>query len=153
MLVLSRAEVEDLLDLGQLIEALAAAMEDLSAGRASTPSRIAAVVDDRGAFLASMVSYSPAAHALAAKLMSVFPSNAGGPLPTHQAVICVFDSTSGEPVALMDATYITAVRTAAGSALATRLLARPDAAVLGGARNGRAGPRPRPPDPTGAPPA
>ena len=130
MLVLSRAEVEALLDLDGLIEALAAAMEDLSAQRASVPSRVAAVVGDQDAFLASMVSYSPAGHALAAKLVSVFPHNAGGPLPTHQAVICVFDPASGEPVALMDGTYITAMRTAGGSALATRLLARPDAALM-----------------------
>jgi len=130
MLVLSRAEVEALLDLDRLIEALAAAMEDLSAQRASVPSRIAALVGDRDAFLASMISYSPAGHALAAKLVSVFPHNAGGPLPTHQAVICVFDPATGEPVALMDGTYITAMRTAAGSALATRLLARPDAALM-----------------------
>ena len=130
MLVLSRTEVRDLLDLERLIEALAAAMADLSAGRASVPSRGAAVVGDRDAFLATMVSYSPTGQALAAKLMSVFPHNAGGPLPTHQGVICVFDPTSGEPVALMDATYITAMRTAGGSALATRLLARPDAAVM-----------------------
>ncbi len=130
MLVLTRAEVEDLLDLDRLIEALAVAMEDLSAGRASMPSRMAAVVEDQDAFLASMVSYSPAGRALAAKLVSVFPNNAGGPLPTHQAVICAFDPTSGEPVALMDGTHITAMRTAAGSALATRLLAREDAARI-----------------------
>ena len=130
MLVLSRADVEALLDLEQLIEALAAAMADLSAGQASLPARVAAVIGDRDAFLASMVAYSPAGRALAAKLMSVFPHNAGGPLPTHQGVICAFDPTSGEPVALMDATYITAMRTAAGSALATRLLARPDAALM-----------------------
>lgn len=130
MLVLSRADVEALLDLERLIDALAAAMTDLSAGRASVPARVAAVVGDRDAFLASMVAYSPAADALAAKLVSVFPQNAGGPRPTHQAVICTFDPTSGEPVAVMDGTYITAMRTAGGSALATRLLARGDAAVM-----------------------
>ena len=51
-------------------------------------------------------------------------------LPTHQGVIVAFDPDTGTPVALMDAIYITAARTAAGSALATRLLARPEAAVL-----------------------
>src|SRR5205823_6260372 len=49
---------------------------------------------------------------------------------THQALIAVFDQPNGTPVALMDGTYITATRTAAGSALATRLLAREDAHVL-----------------------
>jgi ornithine cyclodeaminase len=60
--------------------------------------------------------------------VSLFPENRDR--HTHQALICVFDPTNGTPVALMDGTYITATRTAAGSALATRLLAREDARVL-----------------------
>ena len=59
-----------------------------------------------------------------------FPKNAGTELPTHQAVIVAFDPRTGEPVALMDGTYITAARTAAGSALSTKLLAREDAEVM-----------------------
>jgi alanine dehydrogenase len=50
--------------------------------------------------------------------------------PTHQALVSLFDPETGTPVALMDGTYITAIRTAAAAALATRLLARPDARVL-----------------------
>ncbi|MDX6645765.1 MAG: hypothetical protein QOK40_1492 [Miltoncostaeaceae bacterium] len=130
MLIIDRAEVQALLDLDQLVDALGAAMSDLSEGRVSMPGRMAALVPGRDAFLAAMVSHVPSLGALAAKLMSVFPENAGGPLPTHQGAILVFDPESGEPVALMDAAYITAVRTAAGSALATRLLARPDASTL-----------------------
>jgi ornithine cyclodeaminase len=60
--------------------------------------------------------------------VSLFPENRDR--HTHQALIAVFDQTNGTPVALMDGTYITATRTAAGSALATRLLARDDAHVL-----------------------
>lgn len=130
MLVLTRAEVEELLDLDQLVDALAAAMRDLSEGRTSMPPRIAAIVAEREAFLGAMASYVPALGALAAKLVSVFPGNADGALPTHQAVIVVFDEQTGQPLAVMDGTYITAVRTAAGSALATRLLARAEASIL-----------------------
>jgi ornithine cyclodeaminase/alanine dehydrogenase-like protein (mu-crystallin family) len=130
VLIIDKAEVQALLDLDRLVDALAAAMSDLSEGRLSMPGRMAALVPRRDAFLAAMVSYVPSLGALAAKLMSVFPENAGGPLPTHQGAILVFDPESGEPVALMDAAYITAVRTAAGSALATRLLARLDASTL-----------------------
>jgi alanine dehydrogenase len=65
---------------------------------------------------------------LACKLVTLFPHNSDR--ETHQAVICVFDPANGTPLALMDGTYITATRTAAGSALATRLLAREDAHVL-----------------------
>lgn len=124
MLVLSRAEVESLIDLDRLREAVAGAMADLSAGRVSMPSRIAAMVPERDALLAAMPAYLPSSGALATKLVSLFPRNTDR--PTHQAVIVVFDAENGSPVALMDGEAITAARTAAGSALATDLLARKD---------------------------
>ncbi|MGW0787753.1 ornithine cyclodeaminase family protein [Streptomyces sp. NPDC002911] len=130
MLVLGRSQVEALLDIDDLIEALAQAMADLSAGLASAPNRIAALVPEREAFLAAMPGYAPSAGALMSKLVSLFPRNAGTSLPTHQALIVVFDPHSGEPTALLDGTAITAMRTAACSALSARLLAREDATVL-----------------------
>jgi alanine dehydrogenase len=130
MLVLGRREVEELLDVDALIDALAGAMVDLSSGRASVPARVAAVVDEPDGLLAAMPGYTPSAQALAAKLVTLFPNNAGTALPTHQALIAVFDQHTGRPEALLDGTSITAIRTAAGSALATRLLAREDAATL-----------------------
>jgi ornithine cyclodeaminase len=130
MLALSRQDVESLLDPRELIDALAIAMADLSAGRASMPNRVAATVAEPGGLLAAMPGYVPSLGALVAKLVTLFPANAGGPLPTHQALLGAFDPETGEPVAVMDATAITALRTAAGSALSTRLLARPEAGVL-----------------------
>src|SRR3989440_7012445 len=127
MLVLSQAEVRDLLDLDKLVDALAAAHADLTAGNASMPPRIAALVDAEEGLLGVMPSYLPSA-GLACKLVTLFPHNRDR--ETHQAVICVFDPENGTPLALMDGTFITATRTAAGSALATRLLAREDAEVL-----------------------
>jgi ornithine cyclodeaminase len=130
MRVLSRQDVEALLDLDRLVEALAAAMADLSSGAASMPPRNAALVEHQRGVLAAMPAYLPSAGALTTKLVSVFPKNAALGLHTHQAVILAFDPDTGTPLALMDGTYITAMRTAAGSALATRYLARPDARVL-----------------------
>jgi ornithine cyclodeaminase len=130
VLILSRAEVRELLDLDALIDALADAMADLSAGRASVPDRIAAPVPERDALLAAMPGYVPSLGALVSKLVSLFPRNAGSAIPTHQAVIAVFDPETGSPVALIDGTEITAVRTGACSALSVRLLAREDASVL-----------------------
>ena len=124
MLVLSRSDVEGLLDLDRLRETVAGAMADLSAGRASMPPRIAATVAERDAFLAAMPAYLPSSRSLATKLVSLFPRNTDR--PTHQAVIIVFDPEHGTPVALMDGEAITAARTAAASALATELLARTD---------------------------
>jgi alanine dehydrogenase len=128
VLVLSRADVERLLDLDRLREAVGRAMADLSGGRVSMPPRIAAMVTERDALLAAMPAYLPSSGALATKLVSLFPRNTDR--PTHQAVIVVFDADNGSPLALMDGEAITAARTAAGSALATDLLARKDAQVL-----------------------
>ena len=92
------------------------------------PPRIAAIVPERDALLAAMPAYLPSSGALATKLVSLFPRNTDR--PTHQAVIVVFDADNGSPLALMDGEAISAARTAAGSALATDLLARTDAQVL-----------------------
>ena len=127
MLVLSQADVRELLDLDALVDALAEAHRDLSAGRTSMPPRVAALVTDRDALLGVMPAYLPSA-GLACKLVTLFPRNRDR--ETHQAAIMVFDPENGTPLALMDGTYVTATRTAAGSALATRLLARSDARVL-----------------------
>jgi alanine dehydrogenase len=128
MLVLARAEVEALLDLDELVDALADAFVDLSAGRASMPQRIAAFSGH--GLLGVMPAYLPSADLLETKLVTLFENNAGTELPTHQAAIAVFDPERGAITALMDGTHITATRTAAGSALSTSMLAREDARVL-----------------------
>jgi ornithine cyclodeaminase len=129
MLILDRRAVDELLDIDALIDGLASAMDDLSAGRVSMPPRTFAMVPDRG-LLASMPVYVGSSELLTAKLVLVFHDNAAKGLDTHQAVVAVFDPHTGVPVALMDGASITATRTAAGSALATRLLSRRDAKVL-----------------------
>src|SRR5256885_14434998 len=103
MLVLTRQDVESLLDLDELAGALARAHEELSSGAVSMPPRIAATAPD--GLLAAMPAYSPSA-GLGCKLVTLFPHNAGR--PTHQAAIVLLDSDNGTPVALMDGTYITA---------------------------------------------
>jgi ornithine cyclodeaminase/thiomorpholine-carboxylate dehydrogenase len=127
LLVLARPEVERLLDLDELVDALAAAFVELSAGRTSVPPRVAA--RSSSGLLAAMPGYLPGV-GLETKLVTVFAGNHPRGLPSHQALIALFDEDTGRPLALMDGTYITAVRTAAASALSARLLARPEAAVL-----------------------
>ncbi len=130
MLLLNRHEVEALLDHDRLIDSLAPAMAELSAGRVSMPTRTMTQVRERRGVLAAMPVYRSETRTLTAKLLSMFPENNGNGLPSHQAVILVFDAETGAPRALVDGASITAARTAAGSALATRLLAREDAHVL-----------------------
>ena len=123
MLLLTRSDVRALLDPGRLIDAVADAFVELSAGRASVPARGAATVPGAGVMLA-MPGHLPGV--LAAKLVTLFP----GADPAHEALIAVFDERDGSPLAVMDGTEITAARTAAASAVATRALAREDAQVL-----------------------
>jgi ornithine cyclodeaminase/alanine dehydrogenase-like protein (mu-crystallin family) len=82
--------------------------------------------------------------ALETKLVSVFPENDARGIPSHQGLIALFDESDGTPIALMDGTYITGIRTGGAAAVATRVLARQDARVLailgaGGARQRRGG--------------
>jgi ornithine cyclodeaminase/alanine dehydrogenase-like protein (mu-crystallin family) len=128
MRVLTGDDVRELLDLDQLVDALETAMIAVSAGEVSMPPRVAARVADRSGLLAAMPAYLPASRALTTKLVSLFPENRD--VPTHSALIACFDPDTGAPLAVMDGTYITAARTAAGSALATRRLARADAEVV-----------------------
>src|SRR5919204_429422 len=108
MLVLTRHEVEELLDLDTLVDALAEAHRALSADRVSMPARGIALAE-RDGLLGTMPAYVPGT-ALAVKLVTLFPHNRDR--HTHQAAIMVFDHENGTPIALMDGTYITATRTA-----------------------------------------
>ena len=101
MRLLSQAQVRDLLDLDELVDALAEAHADLTAGSASMPPRTAALVSEREGLLGVMPSYLPSA-GLACKLVTLFPHNRDR--ETHQALICVFDPANGTPLALMDGT-------------------------------------------------
>jgi ornithine cyclodeaminase/alanine dehydrogenase-like protein (mu-crystallin family) len=134
MLVLTREQVRELLDLDALLDALERAFVELSAGRTSVPPRVAASTEL--GFLAAMPGYADGI--LETKLVSVFAGNRD--LPTHQATISLFDDEDGRPLALMDGTEITATRTGASSAVSIRALAREDArvlAVLGAGVQGR----------------
>jgi alanine dehydrogenase len=138
LLVLSRAEVVRLLDLSVLLDELTVAFRAMSTGRVSAPPRVAA--SSGHGMLVAMPGYVPGM-GLGSKLVSVFPGNHGRGLPSHQALLVLFEEETGRPLALMDGTYITTMRTAGSSAVSTRLLALDDArvlAILGAGVQGRA---------------
>lgn len=89
------------------------------------PVRTILPIEPHHGFFGLMPAY---ANSLGAKLVTFYPRNQG--LPTHHALIVLFRPETGEPMAVMDGTYITEIRTAAVSAIATDLLARTDAPVL-----------------------
>jgi ornithine cyclodeaminase/alanine dehydrogenase-like protein (mu-crystallin family) len=125
VLFLDEREVRRHLRMADLVPAMARALADLSAGRVQQPVRNMLPVESRG-FFAVMPAY---AGALGAKLVTFFPVNRD--VPTHHALIVLFRPETGEPMVVMDGRLITEMRTAAASAVATDLLARRDAAVLG----------------------
>jgi alanine dehydrogenase len=130
MLVLSREDVRALVPMERAIDLVAMAFQDLAAGKAQSPIRTP--IDVREGFGTTLVmpAYVPSASALGLKVVSVFTGNASRGLPTITSVVCLLDDETGQPVALMEGGYLTALRTGAVSGAATRLLAREDVSVL-----------------------
>src|SRR3954470_6221744 len=118
-------KVRGLLDIGQLIAAMRRVMAEFSEGKWKQPLR--GVLSQEGGFFGVMPA---SGSSMGIKMVTYYPGNAAGHLPTHMAVIALFDPKTGEPLALMDGRYITEMRTAAVSAVATHALARRDAKVL-----------------------
>lgn len=116
--------------MGDLIDAMQAALEEFSARRVEQPLRTVLDVGPQHAFFGVMPAFIPATGALGTKLVTVFGSNASVGLPSHLATIVLLDSSTGQLRAFMDGRYITEARTAAVSAVSSRLLARRGASKL-----------------------
>ncbi len=129
-LVLTESDVRALVSMDDLIEAMARALGAFSAGDVAQPLRSVLAVGEGSRFLGVMPAYVPAASALGAKLVTVFPDNLERRLPTHRATIVLIDPETGDLRAVMDGRYVTEARTAAVSAVSARLLAAPGPLAL-----------------------
>jgi len=129
-LLLSEADVRELLTMPDLIAAMEQALDAFSAGGVLQPVRTILDLADRHAFFGLMPAYIPSAPALGAKLVTVYHSNLSRGLPSHLATILLFDPETGALDAILDGRYITEVRTAAVSAVSAKKLARKDASTL-----------------------
>ncbi|MEM7249941.1 MAG: ornithine cyclodeaminase family protein [Pseudomonadota bacterium] len=123
----SESRIRAVLDWHPLIDALERAMIAFSAGEVAQPVRQMVPVPGHDAIIAAMPAVG---EAMAVKVVTLYHENANTSLPTHQAVILLFDKANGSPLAVLDGRLITEMRTAAGSAAAARRLAVPDAKVL-----------------------
>ncbi len=128
--VLSGDDVRQAVKMAEAIGAVREAYVQLSAGQAVVPLRMAVPVESRDAVTLFMPAYLAASDALGAKIVSVFPGNPARGLPLIHAVVLVVDAETGRPRALIDGTYLTALRTGAASGVATALLARSEASVV-----------------------
>ena len=131
-LLLSHREVRAHLPMAECIEAMEGAFRSLTAGRSLVPLRtVIRLPDSPNAFAAMPAVVGSGSNAqIAAKIITVFPGNDATPFDSHIGVVLLFGADHGELLAIADASSITAIRTAAVSGLATRLLARPDAQRL-----------------------
>lgn len=131
VLVLNQAEVEELLDMEGCIAAMEAAFLSLARGELHQPLRFIVRPPDRPDFIGLMPSHRAGERPLyALKTVCVVPDNPTRGLDPHQGTVTLYDGETGETRAVVNATPITAIRTAACSAVATRALARPDVHVL-----------------------
>jgi len=128
MLFLNEEHVRNHLRMEELIPAMEKALIDFSAGKVTQPVRSVLTVDPPGGFFGMMPARTP--NGLGIKLVTFYPKNAERGIPTHMATIFLVDPETGAPLAVMDGTLITELRTAAVSAAATKLLASPDAKIL-----------------------
>jgi len=128
-LFLNEEQVREHLRMTELIPAMEKSLIDFSAGRVTQPVRSIISIDPPGGFFGLMPALAPGG--LGLKAVTFYPSNAERGIPTHMATIFLVDPQTGTPLAIMDGRLITEMRTAAVSAAATKLLASPDAKVLG----------------------
>jgi thiomorpholine-carboxylate dehydrogenase len=125
---LSDSDVAKVLKYEELIPAMEKALAAFSAGRAIQPMRNMLVIEEGKRFLGVMPAVTE--NGMGAKLVSFFPKNAGSKLPTHLAMILLFEPETGQPLAFLDGRLITEMRTAATSAAVTKHLAPPNSRVL-----------------------
>ena len=140
VLVIDQQAVSRLLSMDACMDAMAEALAALARSEALMPLRTVVWLPDRSGALAAMPSALPSAGVLGIKVITVFPGNAGTAFDSHQGAVLLFEAEHGRLQAIVDATEVTAIRTAAVSGVATRLLAREDAgdlAILGAGTQAR----------------
>ena len=103
---------------------------DLAEGKVLQPLRSLMWLPDKSGLLGMMPGYAAGPNIIAVKLITIFHHNGPAGYPSHQGVVILFEATHGQPLLILDAGEITAIRTAAASAVATRLLSRDEATTL-----------------------
>ncbi len=128
--LLTEAQVQSLLPMGDLVAAMESAVARFSAGEVLQPVRTVLTVGPTRAYFGLMPAFIPQPASLGAKLVTVFSGNAAKQLPSHLATILLLDPETGALQAIMDGRYITEARTAAVSAVSARFLAAPGAGTM-----------------------
>ena len=132
MRILRRSEVERLVQMPEAIDLMRAVFEQVGRGDVEVPERIGLTLNGGRDSVLFMPAHLPASQGVGLKIVSVFPDNQRQHgVSTINGVVLLNDANTGEVTCLMDASYLTALRTGAVTGLATDLLARSDSRVLG----------------------
>ncbi len=140
ILIVNQSEVKQLLPMAECIEVMAEALKTVARGQAILPLRPVMWLPEKVGALGMMPAYMGDLQVMGLKVVSVFPGNHGTEYDSHMGAVMIFETKHGQPLAIMDATEITAIRTAAVSGVATKLLAREsagDLAILGSGTQAR----------------
>jgi ornithine cyclodeaminase len=129
-LIVPQSLVPELLPMNECVDVMADALAALARGDAVLPLRSMVWMPDKSGLLGLMPAYLGAPRSLGLKVISYLPANHGTDRDSHQGAVLLFDAVTGGLLAMIDASSITAIRTAAVSGLATRLLANEDAGDL-----------------------
>ena len=134
VLMVNHQEVQKFLTMGECIETMADVFKMLNRGNAVNPLRNLMWLPDKTGVIGMMPAYLEESQVMGLKAISVFPGNHATEYDSHQGTVMLFETQNGRLLAMVDAGKITAIRTAAVSGVATRLLASTDAenlAILG----------------------
>jgi len=127
---IDKEKIASLLTMHECIEVMEKTFGSLAKGEAAQPLRSLMWLPGKKGLLGMMPGYDKEAGVMGIKLISVFHANAEQGYPSHQGVVVLFDANNGKPLMIFDASEITALRTAAASALATKLLSRENSELL-----------------------
>ena len=123
-------EIDQALSMAEAVEVVKDAFVQLSLKKAQSPVRTSLNLKAEGEVALVMPAYLGESGALGAKMVTVFPGNPQAHLPAVQAIVFLFDSSNGAPMAILEGTHLTRFRTGAATGAATQVLSRPDSKTL-----------------------
>src|SRR6187397_85633 len=129
-LFVNKEKIASLLPMDECIEVMDKMFRSLAAGECLQPLRNIIRLPDGSGVLGMMPGHAAKLGVMGIKVISVFHANKEAGFPSHQGIVMLFDAKNGQPLMLFDALEITAIRTAAASAVATKLLSRKDSSTL-----------------------
>ena len=129
-LFVNKDKIAILLPMEECIEVMEKMFRSLAAGECIQPLRNIMPLPDRSGVLGMMPGHASKLGVMGIKVITVFHANSEAGLPSHQGVVMLFDAKHGQPLMLFDALEITAIRTAAASAVATKVLSREKSSTL-----------------------